>query len=110
MSRMSKVLRPGIFKYLNGRKDNAKELRIKKDTIQHYFAMERRQFDGITPQEQEITWGLFGIEDEGNLGSYDTFRKYYPNVSRFEGRNQLNDRALHTVSVVYSNATRVFPL
>lgn len=96
MSRMSKVLKPGTFKYLNGRRDNEKEFRITKDTIQHYFAMERRQFDGITDSERAITWGLFGTEDDTTRGSYDIFRKHYPNASRFEGGHQLNDRALHT--------------
>lgn len=96
MSRMSKVLKPGTFKYLNGRKDNAKEFRITKETIQHYFTMERRQFDGITEQERHITWGLFGTEDDTTRGSYDLFRKYYPNASRFVGGHHLNDKALHT--------------
>lgn len=96
MSRMSKVLKPGTFKYLNGRKDNAKEFRITKETIQHYFAMERRQFDGITADEKEITWGLFGTDDDTTRGSYDIFKKYYNNATRFEGGHQLNDKALHT--------------
>ena len=95
MSRMSKVLKPGTFKYLNGRKDSAKEFRITKDTIQHYFAMERRQFDGITPWEQENTWGLFGIHDD-NPGCYDLFRKHYPNAARFDGSHQLNEKALRS--------------
>lgn len=96
MSRMSKVLKPGTFKYLNGRKDNAREFRITKETMQHYFVMERRQFDGITEQERQITWGLFGTEDDTTRGSYDLFRKYYPNAFRFVGGHQLNDKALHT--------------
>ncbi|MCQ2184645.1 MAG: hypothetical protein MJY62_04470 [Bacteroidales bacterium] len=96
MSRMSKVLKPGIFKYLNGRKDNAKEFRITKETIQHYFQMERCQFDGITDFDRENTWGLFGTDDDTTRGSYDLFRKYYPNASRFEGGHQLNERALRT--------------
>ena len=96
MSRMSKVLKPGTFKFLNGRKDNAKEFRITKETIQHYFNMERHQFDNITESEREITWGLFGTEDDTTRGSYDIFKKYYSNASRFEGGHQLNDRVLHS--------------
>lgn len=96
MSRMSKVLKPGTFKYLNGRKDSAKEFRITKDTMQQYFQMERRQFDGITDFDLENTWGLFGTDDDTTRGSYDIFRKYYPNVSRFEGGHQLNEHALRT--------------
>ena len=96
MSRMSKVLKPGVHKYLNGRKDNAKEFKITKETIQHYFVMERSQFDGITPEEKEITWGLFGIHDE-HPSCYDLFKKYYPNAIRYDGGHQLNDKALRSV-------------
>lgn len=95
MSRMSKVLKPGVHKYLNGRKDSAKEFKITKETIQHYFVMERTQFDGITPWEKENTWGLFGIHDE-HPSCYDLFKKYYPNASRYDGGHQLNEKALRT--------------
>lgn len=95
MSRMSKVLKPGVHKYLNGRKDSAKEFKITKETIQSYFVMERKQFEGITPWEQANTWGLFGIHDE-HPSCYDLFKKYYPNASRYDGGHQLNDKALHT--------------
>ena len=96
MSRMSKVLKPGVHKYLNGRKDNAKEFKISKETIQHYFVMERSQFEGITPWEKENTWGFFGINDEFP-SCYDLFKKYYPNASRFDGGHQLNEKVLRTV-------------
>jgi len=99
MSRMSKVLKPGTFKYLNGRKDNAKEFRITKETIQHYFQMERKQFDGITDFDRENTYGLFGTEDKTVGGGYDLFKKYYQNASRFEGEHQLNDKALRSAVI-----------
>lgn len=96
MSRMSRVLKPGVHKYLNGRKDSAKEFRITKDTIAHYFQMERRQFDGVTEQEKELVWGLFGTDDEYAGGNYDLFHKHYPQVKRFEGGHQLNEKALRS--------------
>jgi len=95
MSRMSKVLKPGVHKYLNGRKDNATEFRITKETLQHYFTMERSQFNGIDEWEKANTWGLFGIYDE-HPSCYELFRKYYPNATRFDGGHQLNDKALRT--------------
>ena len=95
MSRLSKVLRPGTFKYLNGRRDNEKEFRITRETIQHYFTMERTQFDGIDDWERENTWGLFGIHDE-HPSCYDLFKKHYPQASRFDGGHQLNEKALRS--------------
>lgn len=93
MSRLSKVLKPGTFKYLNGRKDNEKEFKITKETVQHYFVMERSQFDGITDWEKENTWGLFGIRDE-HPSCYDLFKKHYPQAARYDGGHQLNEKAL----------------
>lgn len=97
MSRMSKVLKPGVHKYLNGRKDGAKEFKVTKETLQHFFQMERKQFEGIDDWERAHTWGLFGVHDEAlGQSGYDLFRKYYPNASRFDGAHQLNDKALRT--------------
>jgi len=96
MSRMSKVLKPGVFKYLNGRKDNAKEFKISKETIQHYFQMERKQFDGITDFDRENTYGLFGTRDTTVGGGYELFKKYYKKANHFEGEHQLNEKALRS--------------
>lgn len=97
MSRMSKALKPGVHKFLNGRKDSAKEFKITNQTIQHFFLMERKQFDGIDDWERENTWGLFGNHDEV-LGTttYDLFKKHYPQATRFDGGHRLNDKALKT--------------
>ncbi len=97
MSSMSKVLRTGTFKFLNGRKDHQKEFRITKEIIQNFNKMERRQFDGITPEDRELCHGLFGIKDEtvNPVNAYNTFLKYYAHAERFDGGHQLNDRVIH---------------
>ena len=93
MSRMSKVLKTGEHKFLNGRKDSQKTFRITKDIIQHFNNMERQQFKGITPFDLENTYGLFGIHDT-SCNTYDLFRKYYRNAQRFDGEHQLNEKVL----------------
>ena len=82
MSTNSKVLKTGTFKFHNGRKDNQKEFRITKEIIQHFNQMERQQFKGITPEEQELCYGLFGINDPV-VHTYDLFKKHYPHAQRF---------------------------
>lgn len=100
MSQLSHVLKPGVHRYLNGRKDSAKEFKITRETLQHYFLMERRQFEGITDFDRQNTYGLFGTEDNIlKTRSYDLFRKYYRNAERFSGGHQLNDRALRSAVV-----------
>lgn len=97
MSRLSKVLKTGEHEFLNRRKDNQKTFRITRDIIQHFNQMERQQFKDITPDEQQICWGLFGINDT-TVNTYDLFRKHYTQATRFEGEHRLNEKVLrHTV-------------
>jgi len=93
MSTNSSVLKTGTYKFHNGRKDNQKEFRITKDTILHFNQMERQQFKGITPDEQELCYGLFGINDPV-VHTYDLFKKHYPHAIRFEGEHRLNDKVI----------------
>ena len=93
MSTNSNVLKTGTYKFHNGRKDNQKEFRITKDIIQHHNQMERQQFKGITPDEQELCYGLFGINDPV-VHTYDLFKKHYPHAIRFEGEHRLNDKVI----------------
>lgn len=97
ISTMSKVVRTGTHKWLNGRKSGEKEFRITADTLKSFNQMERHQFDGITPEDRLLCYGLFGIHDEyvNPVNAYNTFTKYYPHAERFDGGHQLNDKAIH---------------
>ena len=75
MSTMSKGLRTGTHKFLNGRKDNA-------------------------PDDRDRCYGLFGIADTtvNPVNAYNTFCKYYTHAERFDGGHQLNEKVLrHTL-------------
>lgn len=96
MSTMSKVLHTGVHKFYNGRRDHQKEFRITNDIIKHFNAMERHQFEGITPEERDLCYGLFGTNDTSvnPVNAYNTFTKYYTHAARFEGEHQLNERSV----------------
>lgn len=96
MSRMSNALKTGEHKFLNGRKDSQKTFKITKEIIQNFNMMERAQFKGITPFDKDNTYGLFGIHDE-TVNTYDLFKKYYKNATRFEGEHRLNEKVLKSV-------------
>ena len=98
MSTMSKVLKTGIHKFFNRRKDHQKEFKITREIIQHHNMIERNQFKNITDDDKEKCWGLFGIYDD-TVNTYDLFRKHYPNVQRFEGEHRLNDKVLKAVVI-----------
>lgn len=95
----SKLLHTGVHKWLNGRKNHEKEFRITADIIKRYNQMERKQFVGITPDDRELCYGLFGINDTSvnPINAYNTFTKYYTHAERFEGEHQLNDKVIHKV-------------
>lgn len=96
MSTMSKVLRTGTHKWLNGRKNSEKEFKITAEILKHYNLMERKQFEGITPDDRELCYGLFGINDTSvnPVNAYNTFTKYYPHGERFDGEHQLNEKVI----------------
>ena len=99
LSQTSKIIHTGTYKWLNGRKDNEKEFRVTNDTLKHFNMMERQQFEGITPEDTELCYGLFGINDKvvNSVANYNTFTKYYKHAERFEGEHQLNDKVIHKV-------------
>lgn len=96
ISTMSKVLHTGVHKWLNGRKNSEKEFKVTNDTIKHFNQMERKQFDGITPEDKELCYGLFGINDHtvNPVNAYNTFTKYYTHAERFDGEHQLNEKVI----------------
>lgn len=98
MSVQSKVLKTGVHKFFNGRKDHQKEFKITKEIIQHHNQMERNQFKGITDFDRENCYGLFGINDPV-VHTYDLFKKYYPHAIRFEGEHRLNDKVIKKVLI-----------
>ncbi|MCD8237590.1 MAG: hypothetical protein LUD00_13335 [Prevotellaceae bacterium] len=98
MSVQSKVLKTGVHKFYNGRKDHQKEFKITKEIIQHHNQMERNQFKGITDFDRENCYGLFGVNDPV-VHTYDLFKKYYPHAIRFEGEHRLNDKVIKKVLI-----------
>ena len=58
--------------------------------------MEERQFDGITPTDQERVWGMFGDYDT-QVNCEKDFLQYYHNVVHFKGGHRLDDTAINEV-------------
>jgi len=96
MSALSRVLKTGTHRYLNGRKDRVREFQITRDTLRHYADMERRQFDGITAQDRELCYGLFGTKDDtvNPANARGLFLKHYAHAAQFEGGHQLNEQVV----------------
>ena len=102
MSKMSKVLKTGTYKFFNRRKDNKKEFTISKTIIQHHFFIEMQQFKNITEDDKKNCYGLFGIYDT-TVNTFDLFRKHYPNAQRFEGEHRLNEKVIRKTLIPLIN-------
>ena len=96
MSKERTVLKVGTFEFFNPRKDGQLTFTITEDIIRHFAEMEDHQFDGVTPEERERVWGLFGTHDE-LVNCEDTFRQHYRNVLHFSGGHRLDEATINDV-------------
>lgn len=98
LSKMYDILRPGRFTWNNRRENGEKEGKVTKEIVARFREMEEKQFDGITPEDRELCWGIFGRRDE-RVHGYDEFVKYYPHAEWFDGPHRLNDTVIDEVVV-----------
>ncbi len=85
--------------FLNKREDGAKDFKVDKEMIQQFRTVQKGTFQGITPQEKELVWGLFGTRD--NVVNFQKpFQKAYgtAHFRTFDGEHRLNGDVLkHSV-------------
>lgn len=67
----------GEVEYLSPRRDGAKTFRITPEICDAYEALERVQFDGLTPEEIALTDGMFATGDE-LVHCGPEFERHYP--------------------------------
>lgn len=99
MSRTSRMLKVGTFRFFKPRLDGTKEFTITKNTIKNFEEMESKQFDGVTPDECKKVWGMFGDMDD-HVSCEDVFKEYYKNVVHFSGGHRLDDQTIEEVLIV----------
>lgn len=87
----------GKVTFLNPRKDGLKEFMMTKQLQEEYLEMTEQCFSGITDEEQNHVYGLFGLEDP-IVHTYDLFAEHYHNALHFHGEHRMNDSTLiHSV-------------
>lgn len=85
----------GKREFRNKREDGATEFKVDKQMIQEYQQVERSSFNGISAQEKELVWGLFGTKDKLVNCQADFTKKYgKEHFKLFEGEHFLNDKVL----------------
>ena len=88
----------GRREFRNKRQDGARDFKVDKELIQQFQQVEKCSFQGITPQDKKLVWGLFGTQDK-LVNCQPDFKKHYgtEQMSLFEGEHFLNDKVLSHV-------------
>lgn len=98
MSSKSKVLKVGAFEYFKPRMDGETHFTITTEIIENFARMEEHQFDGATPDQKDMVWGLFASDDKQVNGEH-IFTRYYSNVIHFEGEHRMDDNVITDVLI-----------
>ena len=88
----------GRREFRNKRQDGATDFKVDKPLINEFQQVEKSSFQGITPQEKQLVWGLFGTQDK-LVNCQADFKKNYGTgqMRLFEGEHFLNDKVLSRV-------------
>ena len=100
MARLLTFRGMGRQEFRNKREDGAKDFKVDKQMIAEFKEVEKQSFLGITSEEKQLVWGLFGIRDK-NVNCQPDFRKHYgtAQMSLFEGEHYLNGEVLSKVII-----------
>ena len=98
MARLLTFRGMGKREFRNKRQDGATEFKVDKQMIQEFQQVEKESFKGITPEEKQLVWGLFGTQDK-LVNCQADFAKHYgkEQMQLFEGEHFLNDKVLSKV-------------
>jgi hypothetical protein len=100
MARLLTFRGMGRQEFRNKREDGAKDFKVDKQMVAEFKEVEKQSFQGITPEEKQMVWGLFGTRDK-NVNCQPDFRKHYgtAQMSLFDGEHYLNGEVLSKVII-----------
>ena len=100
MARLLTFRGMGRQEFRNKREDGAKDFKVDKQMIAEFKEVEKQSFDGITSEDKQMVWGLFGTKDK-NVNCQPDFRKHYgtAQMSLFDGEHYLNGEVLSKVII-----------
>ena len=98
MARLLTFRGMGRREFRNKRQDGATDFKVDKQLINEFQQVEKFSFQGITSQEKQLVWGLFGTQDK-LVNCQADFKKNYgtSQMRLFEGEHFLNDKVLSRV-------------
>ncbi len=87
----------GAQHFSNPRQDGVQDFIVTKALVKEYKEMTDHCFEGLSSEDEQRVWGLFGDEDT-TVNTYDLFHEHYPTAIRFHGEHRMNDHSfMHAV-------------
>ncbi|MBQ4392902.1 MAG: alpha/beta fold hydrolase [Prevotella sp.] len=90
----------GTQTFQNPRQDGVQQFYVDKAMVKEYRQASEQRFAGVTADEQQRVFGLFGDKDD-LVDTFDLFHQHYPNAMHFHGEHRMDDRSyMHSVMPV----------
>ena len=87
----------GTQQFQNPRQDGVQEFYVDKALVKAYRDISEQRFQGITPEDEQRVFGLFGDKD-GLVDTIGIFSEHYSQYTRFHGEHRMDDKSyMHSV-------------
>ena len=87
----------GTQQFQNPRLDGVQEFYVDKALVKAYREVSEQRFIGITPEDEQRVYGLFGDKDD-LVDTLGMFSEHYSQHTRFHGEHRMDDRSyMHSV-------------
>ena len=90
----------GTQQFQNPRLDGVQEFYVDKALVKAYRDVSEQRFVGLTDEDCQHVWGLFGDKDD-LVDTFDMFCEHYPKATHFHGEHRMDDKSyMHSVMPV----------
>ena len=90
----------GTQQFQNPRLDGIQEFYVDKALVKAYRDVSEQRFVGLTDEDRQHVWGLFGDRDD-LVDTFDMFCQHYSQATHFHGEHRMDDQSyMHSVMPV----------
>lgn len=90
----------GTQQFQNPRQDGVQEFYVDKALVKAYREVSEQRFTGLTPDDEQRVYGLFGDKDD-LVDTFDIFCLHYSQATHFHGEHRMDDKSyMHSVMPV----------
>ena len=87
----------GTQTFQNPRLDGVQQFYVDKALVKEYRTISEQRFSGISKEERNRVYGLFGDKDD-LVDTFEMFHEHYPLATHFHGEHRMDDRSfMHAV-------------